>query len=1101
MSSWVRPIFASASLLLLGAALSAQRPLTHDDYDSWRSLRGQTWSQDGNWIAYSLEQPDVDGVLEVRSTTSDKVYTYALASGPRFTADNRFVVFRIGKSKVAEHKKKIDELRKQMAKKGSGEAEKKPTPAPAVGPVVPEGGRRGFGGRRGMPGGAPGGAAPDTAAGDMGVLDLATGKVEVIKKVKSFTVPDEVAWLVYQLDKPEPPKTEAKPGEEKAEAKPGEGKEPAKATEPKATEPKATEPKVTEPKATEPKATEPKATEPKAAPQPGERPAGERGGRRGRRGGAPGAAPGGAPGAQNPATPAKPEDPLEKKRKEGTELVVRDLASGSERRFADVVSYSSSRKTRWLYFQTSAKKPVDKQKYGVFVLRSAGGEAQLIAEGIADWSGFTTDRQETALAFTSDLADFAADKPQRDIYLWDGGDQPARCIVKFKDACVPKGRTISGSGLSFSRDASVIEFALQALPAPELPPILPEDKVVLDIWNWRDGQLQTAQQKGGRRDAPWSAVYHRDGGRVVVLGDDKIEQVRFITPDGSRAMASDSEPYEQLTTWDGRYADVYLINTIDGSRQRVLQKQRGNVSNSPDGRYLIWFGGDYRWWTLDIATLQRRDLTGSLQVPFHNVDDDHPEPDPAYGLGGWAKGDEEVVIYDEFDLWRISPRTGDAVCVTDGYGRSNHLRLRLNLLDREDEWLPDELMLSAADTETMAEGYCIDALFAPQSPKRLVLLDKNFGTLQKAKKADRLFFTLSTFADYPDLWTADATFGGMKKLTNANPQQAQFRWGTEELVSWIDADGKPLKGILIKPDGFDPSKQYPMLVYFYERMSQNLHNYVVPQAGTSPCASYYVSNGYLFFMPDIRYEVGYPGASCVKCVVSGVQSLIAKGFVDPKGIGAAGHSWGGYQTAFLATRTDIFAALESGAPVSNMISAYGGIRYGTGVSRQFQYEMTQSRIGGTPWEYPMRYWENSPIFFADKVHTPVLILHNDNDGAVPWTQGIEYFTALRRLGKEAYLFNYNGEDHGLGKAQNKKDWSRRMAEYFDCHLRGAQMPKWMSDGVPYKERDQEKIPFAPSFLEASAKPAEAAQAVEAGAEKPVEPEGEKSSEGSGEKGQ
>jgi dipeptidyl aminopeptidase/acylaminoacyl peptidase len=288
-----------------------------------------------------------------------------------------------------------------------------------------------------------------------------------------------------------------------------------------------------------------------------------------------------------------------------------------------------------------------------------------------------------------------------------------------------------------------------------------------------------------------------------------------------------------------------------------------------------------------------------------------------------------------------------------------------------------------------------------------------------------------------------------------------------------------------------------MLVYFYERMSQNLHNYVAPAPGTSPNASYYVSNGYLFFMPDIRYEVGYPGASCVKCVVSGVQSLIAQGFVDPKGIGAAGHSWGGYQTAFLVTRTDIFAAVESGAPVSNMISAYGGIRYGTGVSRQFQYEMTQSRIGGTPWEYPLRYWENSPIYFADRVHTPVLILHNDNDGAVPWTQGIEYFTALRRLGKEAYLCNYNGEDHGLGKRQNMKDWSRRMAEYFDCHLRKAPMPKWMAEGVPYKDRDGEKIPFAPSFLEASAKAPAEVHAAEAAAEK----SSEKPSEGSGEKGQ
>jgi dipeptidyl aminopeptidase/acylaminoacyl peptidase len=256
-----------------------------------------------------------------------------------------------------------------------------------------------------------------------------------------------------------------------------------------------------------------------------------------------------------------------------------------------------------------------------------------------------------------------------------------------------------------------------------------------------------------------------------------------------------------------------------------------------------------------------------------------------------------------------------------------------------------------------------------------------------------------------------------------------------------------------------------MMVYFYERNSDNVHRYTKPSAGTSPNAAYYVSNGYLWFVPDIVYTIGYPGESAEKCIISGVQHLIAQGFVDRKAIGTAGHSWGGYQTAHLVTRSNLFAAAESGAPVSNMFSAYGGIRYSSGMSRQFQYERTQSRIGGTPWQHPQRYWQNSPLFYADRVKTPVLILHNDNDGAVPWTNGLEFFMALRRLGKEAYLFNYNGEPHGLRKTQNKKDWTRRMAEFFDHHLRGNPAPKWMTEGVPYAERDREKIQYAPSFID------------------------------------
>jgi peroxiredoxin/dienelactone hydrolase len=485
-------------------------------------------------------------------------------------------------------------------------------------------------------------------------------------------------------------------------------------------------------------------------------------------------------------------------------------------------------------------------------------------------------------------------------------------------------------------------------------------------------------------------------------------------------------------------------------------------------------------------------------VAFGREDDDHPETGANYGVCGWTKDDAAVVLYDEFDLWQITPKTGEAVCVTDGFGRATRNQMRYVPIEREQEGLPAELLLSATNQDTMSRALYRDWLDSVRKPARLFEIDKGLDGIVKAKKADRFFFTIQTFAEPPDLWTSDGEFHGLKKLSALNPQQKDFRWGKAELVHWIDGDGKPMRGILIKPDGFDPKQQYPMLVYFYEKMSNTLHHYVPPAPGTSPCASYYVSNGYLFFMPDITYEVGYPGASCVKCVVSGVQSLIAQGFVDPKGIGASGHSWGGYQTAFLVTRTNIFHAVESGAPVSNMISAYGGIRYSSGVSRQFQYERTQSRIGGTPWEYPLRYWENSPIFFADKVNTPVLIMANDNDGAVPWTQGIEYFMALRRLGKEAYLFNYTGEDHGLGKRQNMKDWTRRMAEYFDCHLRGAPMAKWMKDGVPFSDREKEKLVWASSYqdithyvdkmrAEAKAAPAVAPAGEPAAAEAAAEP--------------
>lgn len=1047
----LRSSFSFAALLAMASLLPAQSPraLTHDDYDDWKSLRGTAYTHDGSWVAYAIEPQWGDGVLQVREVAGPGLHRLERGSNPRFSADGRFAVFTRVPSKVAERDKKIAELRKRAKEANKSAAEKAAekeaeaksgeatAPAAAVGEGPRRGGRRPGGGGPGGPGASAGGpgAAPggDEAAarerGELCVLELATGTLEVVGKVKGSTVSDDAPFLLIHKDKPD-----AKPGKQ-GEAKAGEAP----------VSPESTPSEVPKPEVAQAEPSEAK-LEPAASGE-----------------------------AKPPtARAAKAKDPLEGKRPEGTELVVRDLRTGQERVLADVVAYGLSGKGKWLWYHTSHKQPKEGASYGLFVEPLAGGKAVQVLDGIAHLGGVTFDRSEQVLAFTSDKEDFAADKPASDLYLWEGGEGSARRIAYAGAPGMPAGKRVAGA-LSFSRDGSTLSFDVHDAPAAEPLPILPEDKVTLDLWNWRDGQLQTQQQKrgAGERNPAWTATWRRAEQRLAVLGDDGLRSLRFLGPSGDRLLGTDGRSYEKETTWDGRYVDVWLVDGKSGARTRVLEKLRGNVSTSPGGRYLLWFSPDYHWWSLDVTTGARRDLTGALPVPFHRHDDDHPEPDSAYGLAGWTEDDGAVLVYDEFDVWKITPASGDAVCVTDGQGRANRLRLRVQSLPRDDDrqWVDDELLLAAVHVDMMAEGFFADSLLRNQAPKRLLFDDCSFDGLTRPKQATRLFFTRSTFATFPDLWTANADFGGMKKLTDANPQQSSFRWGKAELVHWVDGDGKPRQGVLVKPDGFDPTKRYPMMVHFYERMTQGLHNYVAPAPGTSPNASYYVSNGWLWFMPDVVYEVGYPGNSCVKCVTSGVQHLVAQGFVDPNGIAASGHSWGGYQTAFLVTRTNLFACVESGAPVSNMLSAYGGIRYESGVSRQFQYERTQSRIGGTPWEYPLRYQENSPIWFADKVQTPVLILHNDQDGAVPWTQGIEYFTALRRLGKECYLFNYNGEGHGLRNRANMLDWTRRMAEYFDHHCKGAPAPRWMTDGVPFHEREDEKLPFAKSYVDAHVKPA------------------------------
>jgi len=1035
------------------------RALTHDDYDSWQSLRGVVYSQDGTWVAYQVAPAFGDGELIVRQVDGDVVHRQSLASGPRFSADGRYVAFTMGKSRVEARDKQLAELRKR-AKSQTSEASEGArggrggrggfagrrtggTTPPAATTARPSrgAGRRGRGGRFGGRGGSSNNNG-SSGGGDLRVLDLQTGKVETIGEVSRWTMPGDVNNLLYQKS--------ATRGEGGARGEGGRGEGAA------------------------------------AAAGGGRRGAGRRGGRRGGGGFARGGG-GGAPAAGGTSARRRPS---------GTDLVIRDLASGKERKLKDVVSYGYTRRAKWLWYQTSTRQaPKDKsqdQAHGLFVQAPDGSGVRQVLKGVANISSVTVSHDEQRIAFLSDLAEYGESGAKNELYLWAAdrdlsaaGDGTAKRIAYVGAAGMPPTMHVSGQP-SFTRDGNALSFSVASPSKPAALPILDEDKVELDLWSYRDGLLQTMQAKGrGRgRSSSLTAVYWCDDDKIVVVGDERISSPRFMGTDGAHMLGSDGKSYEAEVQWDGRYSDQWLIDARTGERSRFLEKHRGSVSTSPGGKYLLWFDKDYHWISMEVATGKRRDLTGALAVPFHKWDDDHPSPDSAYGSAGWADGDSAVLLYDEYDIWKVSPESGRAVCVTDGYGREHRLQLRLQRMPSESDsiWVDQELMLSARNVDTMATGFYADSLHRSQRPAKLWMVDKAIRGLTSPRKSTRLFFNLSTFREYGDLWTAKADFTGQKKLTDVNPQQKQFRWGDAELVHWTDGDGNKRTGVLVKPDGFDPEKKYPMMVYFYEKLSQNLHRYVAPTTGTSPNAAYYVSNGYLWFMPDIVYDEGYPGPSCVKCVVSGVQHLISQGFVDRDAIGAAGHSWGGYQTAFLVTRTNIFKAVESGAPVSNMLSAYGGIRYDSGMSRQFQYEMTQSRIGGTPWQYPLRYTENSPIHFADKVQTPVLILHNDKDGAVPWTQGIEYFVALKRLGKEAYLFNYNGEPHGLRKAANKRDWTRRMAEYFDHHLRGAPAPDWMTKGVSYQERAAEKLPYAKSYIDAHVKPSARLLAHEAAAE-------------------
>ena len=419
-----------------------------------------------------------------------------------------------------------------------------------------------------------------------------------------------------------------------------------------------------------------------------------------------------------------------------------------------------------------------------------------------------------------------------------------------------------------------------------------------------------------------------------------------------------------------------------------------------------------------------------------------------------------MLVYDRYDIWEVSPDGAKSRMVTNGMGRRDKLDIRYVRLDPEKPAIPARgpLVLLATNETTRATGaYRVDLSAPTADPAKVVMKDKQLGGLLKAKNADVYVHTEQRFDEFPDLWVSGPDLAAARKVSDGNPQQAGYNWGQAELISYTNADGKRLPAVLIKPEDFDPSKKYPLMVYIYETQAVGLHRYYAPSPGTSINFTRYASNGYVILSPDIVYEVGYPGASAMKCVIPAVNKVLDMGFIDPARVGIQGHSWGGYQITYLVTQTDMFAAVQAGASVSNMTSAYGGIRWGTGMSRAFQYEKTQSRIGAPLWNRTLQYLENSPLFWVERVRTPYLSIHNDEDDAVPWYQGIEFFSALRRLGKEAYMFNYNGEKHGLRERENQKHWTVHQDEFFDHFLLGKPKPEWMDKGVPYLERGRRDV--------------------------------------------
>jgi dipeptidyl aminopeptidase/acylaminoacyl peptidase len=742
--------------------------------------------------------------------------------------------------------------------------------------------------------------------------------------------------------------------------------------------------------------------------------------------------------------------------KETGRLQFLDPITGNDKFYRNVLEVNSSRNGTsfaFSYFENDTS-----EKTSLEVFEPVHSFSRVIIRGVNAFKNITLDDSGKQLAFL--IGSDTSKTTSYSLFYWEISQFSAFALIDTLTQGMKHGWAPSeNSKIWFSNDGTRLFFGTAAKSRKDpKDTLLEEEKVSLDVWNWQDEQLQPQQkvQLEAEKKYTYLALCYPKNKKFIQLADSILHDV--ITPwkgTGDYAIAYEKKPYLKMSSWDASdYKNLYSINLNSGERKLLALKSAAQYYLSPNGKYILWYSpADSSWHCTNLSSGIATNLTKKLNVNFYYELNDIPALPGSYGFSGWFKNDNIVLINDRYDIWKIDLTGRELpVNITAAYGRMNSIQFRTVNLEPDNPFINNSnpIVLTAFNEVNKEGGYYkLDSRMSSH-PTPLWFGKNSYSGITKSKNTDVIIWRRGTFTEFNDLWLVKSMTENPVRLSNANPQQSNYLWGSVRLVEWNSLNKEKLQGLLYTPDNMQPGKKYPMLIYFYERNSDGLYVHNIPAPSRSIVnREYCTSNGYILFVPDIIYKVGYPGPSAMDAVISGCLAVCDQfDFIDKNNIGLEGHSWGGYQVAYLITQTNLFKAAMAGAPVSNMTSAYGGIRWSTGISRMFQYEQGQSRIGGNLWDKTMLFIDNSPIFNVPKIITPLLILHNDMDGAVPWYQGIELFNAMRRLNKPVWMLTYNGEDHNLTRRPNMKDLSIRMMQFFDYYLKGAAEPKWMAEGIP-----------------------------------------------------
>jgi dipeptidyl aminopeptidase/acylaminoacyl peptidase len=768
----------------------------------------------------------------------------------------------------------------------------------------------------------------------------------------------------------------------------------------------------------------------------------------------------------------------------GSDAVLYDLAAGRGQHFGSVGDAAFTRKGDFFAYTVNAQQ---RDANGVFVMDLQSNRMHVLdndarvyarltwsddGSGLAVLKGKEVPRmreRENLLVVFTDL---------RSLF---GSPELAPAVLDPATAGFHEGWVVSERApLVWSEDNKRVFFgAMQQTAAPDTGRRRSTDSVPdVDVWRTKDLRIQSVQmiRAEADRNFTYTQAFEVAAGKFVALADSTMREVQ-ISPDGRWVVGRDTRGF--VHDYNRPAADIYRVDPATGVRSLMLKSQltgRHIIGITPDSRRFVYWK-DNRYHAYDLDRGASIAMGNGSAASFVDQEFDYPGPKPSYGVAGYSSDGTGVIVEQRYDLWFVPFEPGTpSRNLTSGLGAKSEIAFRWIPTEAIDSTAPRSrrtgslvdlskpIMLSAYGEYTKKSGYY---RLADGRLEELLYADAAYSPVTKAANADRVLFTRQTFVEFPDLHVAGLDFKDAKKITDANPQQGEYAWGRRVLFDFRNRDGVRLQGILALPDDYKPGEKRPMLVSFYEKNSQNLHRYSAPSfitgMGASPMEA--VSRGYITMIPDIHFRTGSSHSDMLECVEAAVRKVIEMGYVDPKRIGINGHSYGGEGAAFIGTRSKLFAAIGMGAGVTDLYSDFSqswGWSYqvsgGSGANGSEYYLFGQGRWGVSPWEKPELYRFESGLTHAPNATAPFLIMHGTADPTVAFSEGMNFYNALRYNGKTAFMLAYPGEGHGLRGLANRRDLTIRYFQFFDHYLRGAPAPKWMTDEVPFLLKDQLREP-------------------------------------------